>query len=54
MHAVCRPVLIVNMDESFGGYVVKWSEEGTAGEPFVQLERLVAVSMTTGLIIRRS
>lgn len=54
MRTVCRPVLIVDMDESFGEYVVKWSKEGTAGEPFAQLERLVAVSMTTGLIIRRS
>jgi hypothetical protein len=45
IRAVCRPVLIVDMDESFGEYVVKWSEEGTAGEPFAQLERLVAVSI---------
>lgn len=52
MRAVCRPVLIVTMDESLGEYVVKWSAEGTAGEPFAQLERLVAVSITTGLMIR--
>jgi hypothetical protein len=32
MRVVCRPVLIVTMDESLGEFVVKWSAERTAGE----------------------